>query len=134
MKKIISLLLVLVMMLGLVACGAKAPVADAPAADAPAADAPAADAPAADAPAADEPAADEGIVVDTMILKEADDKMLNTYSAIAVNPEAPFELSLGIARVRPLTGFCPIATGQKSFSLELGSTGSDGKPICFAVS
>ena len=90
MKKIISLLLVLVMMLGLVACGAKAPVADAPAADAPAADAPAADAPAADAPAVDEPAADEGIVVDTMILKEADDKMLNTYSAIAVNPEAPF--------------------------------------------
>ena len=45
MKKIISLLLVLVMMLGLVACGK----ADAPAADAPAADAPAADAPAADA-------------------------------------------------------------------------------------
>jgi len=44
MKKIIALLLVLVMVLGLVACGAKN---DAPAADAPAADAPAADAPAA---------------------------------------------------------------------------------------
>ena len=28
--------------------------------------------------------------VDTVILKEADDKMLNTYSIIAVNPEAPF--------------------------------------------
>ena len=28
--------------------------------------------------------------VDTVILKEADDKMLNTYSVIAVNPEAPF--------------------------------------------
>ena len=51
MKKIISLLLVLVMVLGLVACGNKAPAADAPAADAPAANAPAADAPAADAPA-----------------------------------------------------------------------------------
>jgi predicted small lipoprotein YifL len=37
MKKIISLLLVLVMVLGLVACGNKAPAADAPAADAPAA-------------------------------------------------------------------------------------------------
>ena len=53
MKKLIALLLALVMVLGLVACGAKddAPAADAPAADAPAADAPAADAPAADAPA-----------------------------------------------------------------------------------
>ena len=49
MKKIISLLLALVLVLGLAACGAKT---DAPAADAPAADAPAADAPA--APAVDE--------------------------------------------------------------------------------
>ena len=48
MKKLIALLLALVMVLGLVACGAKD---DAPAADAPA-DAPAADAPA-DAPAAE---------------------------------------------------------------------------------
>lgn len=54
MKKLIALLLALVMVIGLVACGnSKAPAADAPAADAPAADAPAADAPAADAPAAD---------------------------------------------------------------------------------
>ena len=43
MKKLIALLLALVMVMGLVACGAS----DAPAADAPAADAPAADAPAA---------------------------------------------------------------------------------------
>ena len=54
MKKLIAMLLALVMVLGLVACGQKAPAADAPAADAPAADAPAADAPAADAPAADD--------------------------------------------------------------------------------
>lgn len=46
MKKLIALLLVLVMVIGLVACGNDAPAADAPAADAPAADAPAADAPA----------------------------------------------------------------------------------------
>ena len=32
----------------------------------------------------------EAVVVDTCILKEADEKMLNTYSMIAVNPEAPF--------------------------------------------
>ena len=56
MKKLLALLLALVMVFGLVACGDE----DAPAADAPAADAPAADAPA-DAPAADAPAADEGV-------------------------------------------------------------------------
>ena len=33
---------------------------------------------------------DDALVVNTVILKEADDSMLNTYSAIAVNPEAPF--------------------------------------------
>ena len=82
MKKILSLLLVLVMVLGLVACGAK-PATNEPAATQPAAAEPATDA----APEADEPAA---LVVDTMILKEADDNMLNTYSAIAVNPAAPF--------------------------------------------
>ena len=47
MKKLIALLLAMIMVLSMVACGA----ADAPVADAPAADAPAADAPAADAPA-----------------------------------------------------------------------------------
>ena len=57
MKKLIALLLALVMVIGLVACGAK----DEPAADAPAADEPAADAPAADEPAADAPAADDGM-------------------------------------------------------------------------
>ena len=50
MKKLIALLLALVMVIGLVACGNN----DAPAADAPAADAPAADAPAADVPEVDE--------------------------------------------------------------------------------
>ena len=37
-----------------------------------------------------EESTEEAVVVDTMILKEADEKMLNTYSMIAVNPEAPF--------------------------------------------
>lgn len=32
----------------------------------------------------------DGIVVDTKILKEADDMMLNTYSVLAVSAEAPF--------------------------------------------
>ena len=66
MKKIISLLLVLAMMLALAACGK------------------------AETPATDTQPANTGLVVDTCILKEADDKMLNTYSAIAVNAEAPF--------------------------------------------
>ena len=43
MKKFLSMLLAMLMVLSLAACGAKAPAADAPAADAPAADAPAAE-------------------------------------------------------------------------------------------
>ena len=70
MKKIVSLLLAAVIVLGLCACTA-APQESTPAGDS-------------------TPATEGGVVVDTKILKEADDKMLNTYSAIAVNPEAPF--------------------------------------------
>ena len=41
--------------------------------------------------AADAPAEEtDALVVDTMILKEADDNMINNYSLLAVNPEAPF--------------------------------------------
>ena len=85
MKKIISLLLVLVMMLGLVACGASKPAeTEAPATEA----APAAtEAPVVETEA---PATEAALVVDTQILMEADNDMLNTYSVIAVNPEAPF--------------------------------------------
>ena len=57
MKKTISLLLALIMILALCACGKTA------------------------APAA---------VVDTCILMEADDAMINNYSLLAVNPDAPF--------------------------------------------
>ena len=84
MKKIISLLLVLVMMLGLVACGAsQAPAAtEAPAAEAPAAT---------EAPVVETEAPTEAApAVDTVILMEADKDMLNTYSVIAVNPDADF--------------------------------------------
>ena len=86
MKKIVSLLLVLVMMLGLVACGAKTPVAEEPAVEAPVVEAPVEETP------AEEPAEEEvpELLVDTQILMEADNDMLNTYSVIAVNPEAPF--------------------------------------------
>ena len=84
MKKIVSLLLVLVMMLGMVACGAtQTPATEAPATEAPAAEAPVE----ADPTEAPE---EEALIVDTVILMEADEKMLNTYSLIAVNPEAPF--------------------------------------------
>ena len=37
-----------------------------------------------------EEASTEAAAVNTVILKEADDSMLNTYSVLAVNPEAPF--------------------------------------------
>ena len=81
MKKTLAFLLALVMVLGLCACGAS----NAPAAT----QAPAAT----EAPAAVEteaPAEEPVAAVDTKILYEADNSMLNTYTVIAVNPEAPF--------------------------------------------
>ena len=81
MKKTLAFLLALVMVLGLCACGAS----NAPAAT----QAPAAT----EAPAAVEteaPAEEPAAAVDTKILYEADDSMLNTYTVIAVNPDAPF--------------------------------------------
>ena len=73
MKKTLAFLLALVMVLGLCACGAS----NAPAAT--------------QASAATEAPAEEPVAaVDTKILYEADDSMLNTYTVIAVNPEAPF--------------------------------------------
>ena len=76
MKKIISLLLVLVMVLGLAACGNAKPNETS--------------VPPTDPQETEAPTTEAGLVVDLCILKEADDSMLNTYSAIAVNPEAPF--------------------------------------------
>ena len=83
MKKIVSLLLVLVMMLGLVACGASKPAET----EAPATEPAATEAPVVETEA---PETEAAMVVDTQILMEADNDMLNTYSVIAVNPEAPF--------------------------------------------
>ena len=86
MKKILSALLVAVMLLGLTACGAAQTPTETAAPTAAPTQAPAAAATEAPTEAPTEAA----LVVDTCILKEADDKMLNTYTAIAVNPEAPF--------------------------------------------
>ena len=73
MKKLLALLLALVMVLGLVACGA---------ADEPAADAPAADAPAADAPAADAPAADKTYKFGLMIYSETDEATISIRTGV----------------------------------------------------
>ena len=67
MKKLIALLMALAMVASLAACGAKT-----------------------EAPATEAPETEAALVVDTCILMEADSDMLNTYSVIAVNPEAPF--------------------------------------------
>ena len=91
MKKILSMLLVFAMMFGLLACGASKP-AETQASTEASTEAPT-EAPATTAApteAATEVPTQAGLVVDTCILKEADDKMLNTYTVIAVNPEAPF--------------------------------------------
>ena len=75
MKKLIALLLALVMVLSLAACGAK----EEPAAEAPAAEAPAAEAPAAEAPAAEAPAEKELITVGfAQVGHESDWRMANT--------------------------------------------------------
>ena len=81
MKKMISLLLVLVMVLGLAACGASEP-AETTAAPVETTAAPVVE--------TEAPETEAALVVDTCILMEADNDMLNTYSVIAVNPEAPF--------------------------------------------
>ena len=80
MKRTLSLLLCLVMLLALCACGSQP-------APAPSAEPAVSEAPAAQPSAEPESGA---LVVDTMILKEADDNMINTYSLLAVNPDAPF--------------------------------------------
>ena len=85
MKKLISLLLVLVMMLGLVACGTEKPT-ETTGAPVETTAAPVETT----APAETDAPTEAGLVVDTCILMEADSDMLNTYSVIAVNPEAPF--------------------------------------------
>ena len=83
MKKILSLLLVCAMLFGLAACGAAKPAeTQAPA--------PTAAPTAAPTEAPTETPTEAALVVDTCILKEADDKMLNTYTLLAVNPDAPF--------------------------------------------
>ena len=73
MKKILSLLLVLVMVFALCACAAK-PAAEEPAGSA----------------AAEEAAAPEVSELNTVILKEEDESMINNYTLLAVNPDAPF--------------------------------------------
>ena len=79
MKKIIALLLALTMVFALCACGTKT---EAPAEEP-------AEALAEEAAPVEE-TAPEAPAVNTVILKEADDKMINNYSVIAVNAEAPF--------------------------------------------
>ena len=77
MKKLISLLLALTIVLGLAACGAAPAEPTEPVTEPTVED-------------VTEEVTEAGLVVDTCILMEADDNMLNTYSALAVNPEAPF--------------------------------------------
>lgn len=79
MKKILSLLLTISLVLALTACGGTKPAETAPAQTA-----------APETTAETEAASEAALVLNTVILKEADDKMKNTYSLIAVNPEAPF--------------------------------------------
>ena len=99
MKKLIALLLALVMVLGLVACGAPAETPDAPKADAPKADAPEADAPA--APVVDEnnplftkPTENVHLTIwyaVSGVTAEKFEALVNEY--VAANPNVTVELS-----------------------------------------
>ena len=83
-KRILALVLAMSMTVAMLAgCGAKEEPTEAPVAEETVEE---------EAPAEEvvEEPAEEAVVVDTVILKEADEKMLNTYSMIAVNPDAPF--------------------------------------------
>lgn len=85
MKKLIAALLALTLVLGLTACSGSKPVETTVPAQT------AAPAPVETTAAPTQPAETEAaLVVDTQILMEADNDMLNTYSVLAVNPEAPF--------------------------------------------
>ena len=78
MKKILALLLALCMSFALCACGARS-------------ETPAEESPAQATAAQEEQQAPEAAAsVDTCILYEEDESMLNTYTLIAVSPEAPF--------------------------------------------
>ena len=75
MKKLIAMLLAIVMLVSLAACGAKT---EAPAPEAPKADAPVADAPAADAPAA--PAKPyEGVTLNVLGNSSTDSSFMQEY-------------------------------------------------------
>ncbi len=82
MKKRISLLLVLAMMAALLSGCSGSTTAET--------EAPAAQATEAPAETVESEESAQAVIVDTKILYEADDSMLNTYTLIAVDPEAPF--------------------------------------------
>ena len=87
MKKIVSLLLVMVLLLGLAACGASTETTEP---DQVVEETVEEVVEETTEETTEETAEEAELIVDTKILKEADNDMLNTYSAIAVNPEAPF--------------------------------------------
>ena len=82
MKKSISLLLVLTMIAALLSGCSGSTAAET--------EAPAAEPTQAPAETVETEESAQAIIVDTKILYEADDSMLNTYTLIAVDPEAPF--------------------------------------------
>lgn len=90
MKKLLVWLLLLAMTLSLFAgCSSQEAVTEQPAATEPAEEAPVEETPAQETAAPEETEA-PAAALQTVILKEQDDSMINTYTLIAVNPEAPF--------------------------------------------
>ena len=71
MKKYLSLFLAVLMVFALCACAADKPAESA-------------------APEADAAPVEEAVELNTVILKEADESMINNYTLLAVDPDAPF--------------------------------------------
>lgn len=91
MKKFLVWMLLVAMTLSLFAgCSNQEADTEQPSATAPAAEAPAEEAPAEEATEPADEAEAPTASLQTVILKEQDDSMINTYTLIAVNPEAPF--------------------------------------------
>ncbi len=86
-RKSLSLLLAVSMVMAMAACSGTQSQPAASSAPSASQSAPAASAP---APEASTPAPEEPAAVDLTILYEQDDSMINNYSLLAVNPDAPF--------------------------------------------
>lgn len=124
MKKLTALLLALVMVMALAACGAPA---------APAATTPAADAPAADAPAADTPAAPEAPAVEPVTLNIAYMPNYSSLVEVVTGIEQGYFAEEGITvNLVEFADGPTIIAAMEAESIDIGYIGSGAHKLCIA--